>query len=306
MHDEQVNGARLRELREARGWDVLELARLCSLSESQVLELEDGGTQRFYSVKIKVNAARKAAQVLNVHESELIREPAVLSVDAAVAAKASGSILAENGPGSTNLAPKSSSWVGYIILFLVGAGAAAWWFMQPALQKPAPLPDPQAVAPKVPELVPEPSAAPVAPAVSPPVAEVSTSPATAAAVPAATAVVAPVELPVADASVKAPVSDECKFENEAVTLQPVAPNKSADKVSLMLRAQAVLCVQDSTGKVWREDLKPWVGRNFIGKAPWKITSTALQGADVYFQGEKMPIASSNVQSIILGGKPVSR
>jgi transcriptional regulator with XRE-family HTH domain len=296
MHDEQVNGARLRELREARGWDVLELARLCSLSESQVLELEEGGTQRFYSVKIKTNAARKVAQVLNVHESELIREPAVLPADAAVAAKASGSVRADHERLSANPAPKSSSWVGYIILFLVGAGAAAWWFTQAESLKPSRLAEPQAAAPRMPEVLP-------APATAAPVAEVS--PATAA-VPTAPAAAVPAELPVADASTNAPVPEECKFENEAVTLQPVAPNKSADKVSLMLRTQAVLCVQDSTGKVWREDLKPWVGRNFIGKAPWKITSTALPGGDVYFQGEKMPMASSNAQAIILSGKPVSR
>ena len=88
-----------------------------------------------------------------------------------------------------------------------------------------------------------------------------------------------------------------------LVLEAQAPNKPADKVSLMMHRQGELCVQDSTGKVWREDLKPWLGRNFIGTAPWRLTSPVLFYGDVYFQGEKMQIPSQKVHSITLNAKP---
>jgi hypothetical protein len=104
----------------------------------------------------------------------------------------------------------------------------------------------------------------------------------------------------------ASVEAACSFDGDMAVLQANEPSKPSDKISLMLRKQAELCVQDATGKVWREDLKPWLGRNYIGTAPWTLQSTALFGADVYFQGEKMVVPSDKVHAITLNGKPFNR
>lgn len=291
MQDEQVHGARLRELREAQGWDVAELARLCSLSESQVLELENGGVQRFYSARIKINAARKVAQVLNVHEAELVREPIVLPVDTQQANPALSAASTEQERKGDGLVRKQSSWVGYIILFLVGAGAVAWWFVQPRSVPSVALPEPEVLAPKLSDVAPSSSAidtTPPPPVTAPSAPEIQT------------------EAPKAELAAKEPVREECKFDGDMVVLEPQTANKPPDKLSLMLRTPALLCVQDSTGQVWREDLKPWLGRNFFGKAPWKLSSTALHSADVYFQGEKMSIGSDKTHSITLKEKRVDR
>jgi len=58
------DGHRLKALREARGWDVWRLARLCALSAAQIRQLEDGGESQFYSAAIKVLAGRRALACL--------------------------------------------------------------------------------------------------------------------------------------------------------------------------------------------------------------------------------------------------
>jgi transcriptional regulator with XRE-family HTH domain len=74
LEKNQVNGDKLRQLREARGWDVWHLARLSCLSVSQVQALESGGMACFYSQQIKHNAARKLANVLGVPESTVFMQ----------------------------------------------------------------------------------------------------------------------------------------------------------------------------------------------------------------------------------------
>jgi hypothetical protein len=98
----------------------------------------------------------------------------------------------------------------------------------------------------------------------------------------------------------------CPFEENVSMLEAANPTKSAEKVSLMLYKAGLLCVQDATGKVWQEDLKPWLGRTFIGKAPWKIHSPVLPQADVYFQGEKIRLPSATSRTIALNGKEFNR
>ena len=48
-----VDGARLKQLREAAGWDAKVLAIRASLSKEQVEQIENGGHDLFYNVSIK-------------------------------------------------------------------------------------------------------------------------------------------------------------------------------------------------------------------------------------------------------------
>ena len=48
-----VDGARLKQLREAAGWDAKVLAIRVSLSKEQVEQIENGGNGLFYNVSIK-------------------------------------------------------------------------------------------------------------------------------------------------------------------------------------------------------------------------------------------------------------
>ena len=278
--DERVNGVRLRKLREAKGLDYHQLARLSSLSVHQVLELENGGTQSFYSTPIKINAARKVAQVLSVDASELLFEPLPVAQQL-LAPEPAPPLQAETGKLG-RAEPPSASWAGYLIVLTVLLGAGIWWFQQSRLVS-------------FPSFEPASNtASPVDGAASLSGTQVQTTPS----VDTQGGGDAAAETIAQESDIK-----PCNVEEEMLVLEAQAPNKPADKVSLMMHRQGELCVQDSTGKVWREDLKPWLGRNFIGVAPWRLTSPVLFYGDVYFQGEKMQIPSQKVHSITLNAKP---
>lgn len=280
--NERVNGRRMRELREAKGLRPEDLARLSSLSLQQVLELENGGSQRFYSAKIKINAARKVAQVLAVDDSELLFEPPVA---AEPLPPESTSPVQPDALKLSQTVESSSSWAGYLIVLTVLLGAGFWWFQQSQIVS---IPLFKSTAQPAP---PE---------------EVMASPTGAglpAASSAATSAFSPAVVSVPETLAKVPDVQACNFEGESLVVQAQAPSKAPDKVSLMLRKQTDLCVQDSTGKVWREDLKPWLGRNFQGTAPWRLVSSTPLDADVFFQGEKMPIPYGKVYSVTLNAQP---
>lgn len=60
----QINGAFLRQRREAKGWAQTDLATRACLSLRQVRQIEDGGNSSFYSESVKATAARKIATLL--------------------------------------------------------------------------------------------------------------------------------------------------------------------------------------------------------------------------------------------------
>ncbi len=270
--DERVNGSRLRELREAKGFTPEYLARLCSLSLHQVHELENGGSQRFYSSQIKINAARKAAQVLSVDVSELLFEP--LAAAQELLAQVPARQLQTEPAKLSHAEPPSASWAAYLIVLTVLLGAGMWWFQEPrAFSLPSYKTGSQQDSPAG--------------------AEMQT---------ALSLEAQSVGVSVPQALAKEPEVQACNFEEEMLVLETKAPNKPANKVSLMMHRKGELCIQDGTGKVWREDLNPWLGRNFKGTAPWRITSPVLFYGDVYFQGEKIQIPSQKVRSITLNAK----
>ena len=70
-----VDGARLKQLREAAGWDAKVLAIRASLSKEQVEQIENGGHDLFYNVSIKRASARKLALTLGVDPHSVVTAP---------------------------------------------------------------------------------------------------------------------------------------------------------------------------------------------------------------------------------------
>jgi LPXTG-motif cell wall-anchored protein len=279
--NERVNGRRIRELREAKRLTPEALARLSSLSLHQVLELENGGSQRFYSAKIKINAARKVAQILAVDDSELLFE---LPVAAEPLQPETPSQVQNDALRLGQTGESQSSWAGYLIVLTVLLGLGFWWFQQ---SQKVSIPFFKSTA-------------------QPASQEESMASPLGAGMPAASSANAPAVAAVPETLAKTLDVQACNFEGEALVVQAQVPSKASDKVSLMLRKQTDLCVHDSTGKVWREDLKPWLGRNFQGTAPWQLGSSTPLEVDVYFQGEKMPIPYGKVYLVTLNAQPLPR
>ena len=88
-----ILGSALKAAREARRYDRGELASLCCLSAKMILELEEGGMSSFYSYPLKINAAKRVGNLLNLSESDYLnypRAPVVSSEGVEGASLASG------------------------------------------------------------------------------------------------------------------------------------------------------------------------------------------------------------------------
>ncbi len=276
---DQVNGDKLRQLREERGWDVGQLSRLSSLSVAQVQALESGETHCFYSAQIKNNAARKVARLLGVAEEVVLTVEAPESerpepAETLKAPEATKTPLAAEParpaaavhPGGLHAKTYFANWVGYMAMALSLLAAVAWWGLRPS---------PTATRP--PEIA--------APVVTHPIV---------------------VETEIRPANLSPAADPMCPFDADMAVFEARPSTPSARTVSLMLYKAGWVCVQDSTGKVWQEEIKPWVGRNFLGEAPWKLYSPVFPHADVYFQGEKIKLSTATSQTVGLQIKEASR
>ena len=74
MSQEQpfINGELLRLRRESRGWVLNDMATRACMSVKQIRQLEEGGTSAFYSVTVKVTAAKKVGALLGVTPEEVL------------------------------------------------------------------------------------------------------------------------------------------------------------------------------------------------------------------------------------------
>lgn len=341
--EDQVNGDKLRQLREERGWDWAQIARLSSLSVSQVRALESGSTDCFYTPQIKNNAARKVAQIMGIAETLVVNAPkapqsdvtteeaidaritaipgAMTPVSAAVSMPTQTPFLSK--PRSVYAAAQASSWMSYGALTLLLVAGLGWYGLQPATPTMRPLGVMAQASANVPEVAAPTAAAKdtgavvaVAVAVSKaPISETKPDLVKPKPAPIPAPIPAPVQAsrapgevemtPAALTPLAAPTDATCAFDAHVAVLQVKNPTKSSAQISLMPRQAGLLCVQDGSGKVRRENLKPGTWSTFNGQAPWKIYSAVLPGVDVFFQGEKIRPASANALTISLNGKELN-
>jgi transcriptional regulator with XRE-family HTH domain len=82
-----ILGSALKAAREARRYERSELAGLCCLSAKMISELEEGGMTSFYSYPLKINAAKRVGNLLNLSESDYLSYPRAPMCDAQKAMK---------------------------------------------------------------------------------------------------------------------------------------------------------------------------------------------------------------------------
>ena len=70
-----ILGSALKAAREARRYERSELASLCCLSTKMITELEEGGMSSFYSFPLKINAAKRVGNLLDLSESDYLNYP---------------------------------------------------------------------------------------------------------------------------------------------------------------------------------------------------------------------------------------
>lgn len=75
-----INGELLRLRREARGWVLNDMATRACMSVKQIRQLEEGGMSSFYSVAVKVTAAKKVGALLGLSVEEVFAKNAEPSI----------------------------------------------------------------------------------------------------------------------------------------------------------------------------------------------------------------------------------
>jgi transcriptional regulator with XRE-family HTH domain len=92
-----ILGSALKAAREARRYERSELASLCCLSTKMITELEEGGMSSFYSFPLKINAAKRVGNLLDLSESDYLNYPvaAIVSSEGVQEASVEGEIKNE-------------------------------------------------------------------------------------------------------------------------------------------------------------------------------------------------------------------
>ena len=296
-----VDGARLKQLREAAGWDAKVLAIRVSLSKEQVQQIENGGHDLFYNLSIKRACARKLALALGADPHSVVTPMATDLPSTSPMPAASGvptwqtSELDGMRPERLN-GPLTAMWVcaGLALTVMVlgvtlgrwGDGAAPPWNQwrvqwEGWQQKAWTLisADPPAPSPQAQNQPPAPSTA-----LTPP--ETNGSP-------------EPPHLPLTLAN--SPVNDPglaCpQASDDGPVVQPLKAFKAGQMVFVQAVGDAHLCLRDHSGQVWSVNFKAGQERSFQGAPPWTVQSPSLAQFNVFFQGWKLRLPTDTTKSV---------
>jgi transcriptional regulator with XRE-family HTH domain len=315
--------------REKRSLSTKELGGMACLSTRQIEQIENGETSSFYSAQIKATAAKKVAKLLKLSDQEAfdfgVTAPETSSevqlpiaeVKLIDSPKSEGTkkestqkteakielvqnqkqvqesqlpveekkVQAKEAPLNQVISKSKSTSQKKLFLGLsVAAGAAfAIVNLQPLFSpvKPA-----EIVLVKEEIIEPVPAAAPVEPV---PSAQASS--------------VAVAVQPAPAVSTEAAVA--CPAEEGIISYKTDAPRKAADMVYVQVKSKQVVCVSDASGKMQNKLIEPSTGASFYGKPPFKVLTSGLAQADVFFQGAKVRLTNLNYKTLVLEAAEVS-
>jgi len=263
-----VDGALLKKLREDAGVEITTLARLHSLSTSQIKQLENGGDSSFYTPSIKLATGRKLLMHFGADIQSLEQEdeqpPAQ---DLETPAKAVDATQATD----VELEKKNS----LLSLQIVGAAVVLisliyWSFFHSAVVS-----DKEPVALGKKPMATSPIAA-MANETKPNSSTVSTS-----------------------AELRKESPQECKWGNEPSSLFASQPTKPGDYVHVIANTDGSICVRDATSKVQILHLTSSQSQTIRGRAPFEIFSNNLNEFKLFYQGNLLRLPSSNTKNITL-------
>lgn len=131
----------------------------------------------------------------------------------------------------------------------------------------------------------------VASPVTPPAEPAS---ATAAPTPQAPAVIVPSSAAAAAANPACPLPD-ASIEN----YKSPSASKPGNMVFVKMPTAQIICVEDGDGKVQSKTMEPGLGHSFYGKPPFKLLTSGLSSAEVFFQGFRVRSSNADSKTILL-------
>jgi hypothetical protein len=263
-----ADGALLKKLREQARLEVITLARLHSLSSSQVKQLEDGGDSSFYTQSIKLATGRKLLMHFGADIQSLDESPEPKPV-----------LEPEITPEETKPAPTTNidflKNIRSTYLLIFGALVVALTLIYFGFYRPVSVSD---VKPA--NISGEPNN-------SVPIGKTSTETKTDNST-----------LPIV--SVKPQESTlECLWGNEVVPAFASQSSKPGDYVHVVANTDASICIKDAASKVQVLHLKNSQSHTFRGRPPFDIFSNKLNEFKLFYQGNLLRLPSSNTTNINL-------
>jgi len=262
------DGALLKKLREEAGVEITTLARLHSLSLSQVKQLENGGDSSFYTPAIKLATGRKLLMHFGADVNPVEHEPEQNHEPEPELPKEEVHTAQEN---KSNLEKTNR----FLLLQLAGVGGVLiclvyWWFFQPTR-----VTDKESL-----------KASKQLSSASPKLAiPIETKPISST-------------LPIA-AELPKQSSPECMWVNDPVLVFGYQPTKSGDYVHVAANSDASICVRDATGKVQILHLKNSQSQTIRGRQPFELFSSNLNEFKLFYQGNLLRLPSNNIKNITL-------
>jgi hypothetical protein len=78
-----------------------------------------------------------------------------------------------------------------------------------------------------------------------------------------------------------------------------SPSKPGNMVYIKVSTAQIVCVEDGDGKVQSKTMEPGLGHSFYGKPPFKLLTSGLSSAEVFFQGFRVRPSNADSKSILL-------
>jgi len=78
-----------------------------------------------------------------------------------------------------------------------------------------------------------------------------------------------------------------------------SPNKPGNMVYVKMPTAQIVCVEDGSGKMQSRAMEPGLGYSFYGKPPFKLLTSGLSSAEIFFQGFRVRPSNADSKSILL-------
>jgi len=138
----------------------------------------------------------------------------------------------------------------------------------------------------------------VAPPVTPPAEPVS--PTVAATTQAALVTPSPAVAVTPSPTVVVAANPACPLPDASIeSYKAPSAGKPGNMVFVKMPTTQVICVEDGDGKVQSKTMEPGLGHSFYGKPPFKLMTSGLSSAEVFFQGFRVRPTNAASKSILL-------
>ena len=264
-----VNGALLKKLREDAGVEITTLARLHSLSTSQIKQLENGGDSSFYTPSIKLATGRKllmhlGADVQPLEEFEINQtETSEPEITAAIDRK---NIITQQNRNSLQF-----QIIGVLVVIIGIALSNGYLFSAEPGTKPSNLTKQSEITKPIAENREETKNIDVN-------SELTTKPA----------------IKTTNLNLSG-----CEWSNEAKSIAGYQPTKPGDYVHVVANTDGAICVRDATSKLQVLNLKNTQSQTVKGSPPFEIFSNNLHQFQLFYQGNLLRLPSNDVKNITL-------